>query len=97
MGTALYLGEGGELYLADALARDVEAFADLFEGLGLTTGETEAVLEDHALALGKAAQGLLHAALKERGLGKIVRGLGVLVGDEVAEFGGVILADGGLE
>jgi hypothetical protein len=69
VGAALYLGESGELYLADALAGDVEALADLFEGLGLAAGEAEAVLEHHALALGEAAQSLLHPTLEEGGLG----------------------------
>ena len=72
VGAALYLGERRELYLADALAGDVEAFPDLFEGLGLAAGEAEAVLEDHPLAFGEAAEGLAHAGLEEGGLGEVV-------------------------
>jgi hypothetical protein len=54
VGAALYLGECCELYLADALSGYVEALANLFERLGLASGEAEAVLEDHPLALGEA-------------------------------------------
>ena len=39
MGTALYLGQGRELYLTDTFAGDVETFSDFFEGLGLAAGE----------------------------------------------------------
>src|SRR4028118_1261393 len=97
VGAALYFGKGGELYLADALAGYVEALPDLLQGLRLAAGEAEAVLEHHALALGEAAQGLAHPGLQERGLGEVVGGFRVLVGYKVAEFGGVVLAYGGLK
>ena len=69
VGAALYFGQGRKLYLADALAGYVEAFADLFEGLGLAAGEAEARLEDDPLAFGEAAEGLSHAGFEEGGFG----------------------------
>ena len=53
------------LYLADALAGDVEALADLFEGLGLASCEAEAVLEHHPLPFGEAVQRLAHPGFEE--------------------------------
>src|SRR5215210_2197029 len=94
---ALYLGERRELYLADALPGDVEALAYLLQGLGLAPGEAEAVLEHHPLPLGEAVQGLAHPGFKEGGLREVVGALGLLVRDKVAELGGVVLADRGLE
>jgi hypothetical protein len=43
--------------LTDALAGDVEALADFFEGAGLAVLEAEAEFEHFALALGQAAEG----------------------------------------
>src|ERR687885_15568 len=93
----LYLGERGKLYLADTLAGDVEALADLLQRLGLASCEAEAVLEHHSLALGQAVEGLAHPGLEQRGLRQVVRALGLFVCNKVPQLRGVVLADGGLE
>lgn len=48
----LELGESAHLELTNALARDVEARADLFEGVGAIAADAESELEDLALSLG---------------------------------------------
>src|SRR5918993_3986239 len=97
MRTALYLGQGCELYLTDSLAGDVEAFPDFFEGLGLAAGKAESVLEDHPLAFGEAAECLAHAGLQEAGFREVVGRLGFLIRDKVTQLRGVVLPDWGLQ
>src|SRR3954471_301854 len=85
------------LDLADALARHVERAADLVQRAGMLAAEPVAQLEHPALAVGEVlerlAQGLLREDLR-RALG---RRLGPLVGDELAELGLLLVADGLLE
>src|SRR5215218_10083647 len=96
VGAALYLGQGGELYLTDTLAGDVETLPDFFEGLGLAAGKSEAVLEDHPLTFRQAAERFAHAGLKEGGLGEVVWRFRLLIRDKVPQLRGVVFPDGGL-
>src|SRR4051794_22512289 len=93
LGERLELLEGVVLDLADALARDVEGAADLLQRVRTGAREAEAHLDDLALALREGVERLAHvlaAQVRRRGL---ERGLGVLVLDEVAELGLLLLAD----
>ena len=90
------LAQGLGLNLTDALARDVELLAHFLEGAGAAIDDAEAQLENLLLAGGKGVQHLFKL-LAQKGEGSGLRGLGrVLVGDEVAEVGVLLLADGGL-
>src|SRR5215216_77520 len=97
VGAALYLGQGGELYLTDTLAGDVETLSDFFEGLGLAAGKSEAVLEDHPLTFRQAAERFAHAGLKEGGLGEVVGRFRLLIRYKVTQLRGVVFPDGGLQ
>src|SRR4051812_37471167 len=85
------------LDLADALARHVERAADLVEGAGMLAAEPVAQLEHPALAVGEVLQGLAERLLREDLGGALVRRLGPLVGDELAELGLLFVADGLLQ
>src|SRR3954451_2770296 len=85
------------LDLADALARHVERAADLVQRAGMLAAEPVAQLEHPALAVGEVLQRLAQGLLRED-LGRaLVRRLGPLVGDELAELGLLLVADGLLE
>src|ERR671936_340578 len=97
------LGERAELLqalvldLPDALAGDVERPADLVERARVLAVEPVAELEHLALTARERAEVLPQRLLAERDLGLLVRQRQVLVGDEVAELGLVLVADGLLE
>src|SRR4051794_16381397 len=97
LGEALKLLEGLVLDLADALARDVERAPDLVERARVLAAEAVAELEDAALAVGEVLQGLAQRLLGEDLGGALVRGLGALVGDELAELRLLLVADRLLE
>src|SRR5215207_4607642 len=97
VGAALYLGQGRELNLTDSLAGDVETFPDFFEGLGLAAGKAEAVLENHPLTLGQAAERFAHAGLQKGGLGEVVGRFRLLIRYKVAQLRGGILPYWGLQ
>ena len=85
------------LDLADALARDVEGAADLVERAGVLAAEAVAQLEHAAFAVGEVLERLAQRLLGEDLGGALVRGLGALVGDELAELRLLLVADRLLE
>src|SRR3954467_9817393 len=94
---ALQLLERLVLDLADALARDVERPPDLVERARVLAAEAVAQLEHAALSVGEVLQRLAQRLLGED-LGRaLVRRLGALVGDELAELGLLLVADRLLE
>src|SRR4051812_941691 len=97
LGEALKLLEGLVLDLADALARDVERPADLVERARVLAAEAVAQLEDAALAVGQVLEGLAQRFLGEDLRRALVRRLGALVGDELAELRLLLVADRLLE
>src|ERR1035438_4260519 len=72
------------LDLTDPLARHVERPADLLQRVGTLTGETESHLDHLALALGQSRQRPAQVLPAQAIGGKLERGLGSLVLDEVA-------------
>src|SRR3954454_18862357 len=97
LGEALKLLEGLVLDLADALPRDVERAPDLVERARVLAAEPVAQLEDAALAVGEVLQRLAQRLLGEDLRRALVGRLGALVGDELAELGLLLVADGLLE
>src|SRR3712207_531000 len=85
------------LDLADPLARDVERAADLVERPRVLAAEAVAQLEHAPLAVGEVLERLAQRLLGEYLRGAVVRGLGPLVGDELAELGLLLVADRLLE
>src|SRR5207237_8049909 len=81
------------LDLADALAGDAERASHLFERARLLAGKAEAQLDHLALALGQRSQRQLDVLAAQRERGGVERRLRLLVGDEVAERGLLVLAD----
>ena len=78
--------------LADALTREVEVFADFFEGAGFTTVESETKLQDFALTLVERRQETLDL-FGQKCRGSDLEGrLGRPVFDDVAEFGITVFA-----
>jgi len=90
----LELADGLGLDLADALARDFEDAADLFERVGVAVADAVAQLDDLALAVGQRLEDdvdpVLEHFLRGRGDGRIDR----VVLDEIAEVAVLALADG---
>src|SRR4051794_20606994 len=85
------------LDLADALAGHVERAADLVQCAGMLAAEPVAQLEHPALAVGEVLERFAESLLGED-LGRaLVRRLGPLVGDELAELGLLLVADRLLE
>src|SRR5688500_8349268 len=97
LGEALELLQRLVLDLADPLARDVERAADLVERPRVLAAEPVAQLEDAPLAIGEVLERLAQRLLGEDLGGPLVRGLGALVGDELAELRLLLVADRLLE
>ena len=97
LGEALELLQRLVLDLADALARDVERAPDLVERARVLAAEAVPQLEHAALAVGEVLQRLAQRLLGEDLRGALVRGLGALVGDELAELRLLLVADRLLE
>src|SRR3954447_10832690 len=97
LGERLKLLERLVLDLADALARHVERAAHLVEGPGVLAAQPVAELEHAALAVGEVLQRLAQRLLRQDLRGALVRRLGPLVGDELAELGLLLVADRLLE
>ena len=94
---ALRLGERAELAqrvlldLARALARQAEHPPDVVERPWLLAEEAVAQLDDPPLAVGEVLERLGEPLRVERLGGRVERRDGVVVGDQVAEFGGVVV------
>src|SRR3954449_5474291 len=97
LGERLKLLERLVLDLADALARHVERAAHLVEGPRVLAAQPVAELEHAALAVGEVLQRLAQRLLREDLRGALVRRLGPLVGDELAELGLLLVTDRLLE
>src|SRR6187402_3421855 len=74
------------LDLADALAGDVEGPSHLVERARVLAAEAVAQLQNAALAVGEVLQRLLQRLFREQVRGAVEGGLGLLVGDELAEL-----------
>src|SRR5262245_9875498 len=85
------------LDLADPLAGHVELLAHLLEGPGTPVLEAEAELEHAPLAAGQRVEDALDLLLEELVRGRLGRGQGAAILDEVAEVGVLLLADRRLE
>src|SRR5215211_6425011 len=85
------------LDLADPLARHVERAADLVQRARVLAAEAVAQLEHASLAVGEVLQRLAQRLFGEDLRGALVRRLGPLVGDELAELGFLLVADRLLE
>src|SRR3954454_9042971 len=85
------------LNLADALSRHGERAAHLVERAGVLAAEPVPQLEHATLAVGEVLQRLAQGLLREDLRGALVRRLGPLVGDELAELGLLLVADGLLQ
>src|SRR4029079_8074986 len=81
------------LDLADSLAGDVEGAADLVERARVLAAQPVAELEHAALAVREVLERLAEGLLREDLGGALVRRLGPLVGDELAELGLLLVAD----
>src|SRR4249919_4081209 len=97
LGQALELLQRVVLDLADALAGDPERAPHLLEGAGLLALQAEAKLDQLALALGQRVERAIDVLAAERRGGRVERRDGLLVLDEVAELGLLLLADRLLE
>src|SRR4051812_32464463 len=96
-GEALQLLQRLVLDLTDPFARDVERAADLVERAGMLAAQPVAQLEHATLAVGEVLERLAQRLLGEDLGGAVVRRLGALVGDELAELGLLLVADRLLE
>src|SRR5205814_6233120 len=85
------------LDLTNPLARDVERPPHLVERPRMLAVEPVAQFEDAALARGEAAEHALQRRFPQLHLGDLVRKRLVLVGEEVAELGLLVVSDGLLE
>src|SRR5688572_17131659 len=97
LGEALELLQRLVLDLPDALAGDVERPPHLVERARVLAAEPVAQLEHAPLAVGEVLQRLAQRLLGEDLGGALVRRLGPLVGDELAELRLLLVADRLLE
>src|SRR5690606_167306 len=93
----LELAQGARLDLPDAFAGDADELADLFEGVLVPVGsEALAEPDDLGFAVLELIEGGVQAFAEEL-VGGGVDGGGVVVGEQVAEGGFAVVADGRLE
>src|SRR3954470_3131837 len=92
-GEALQLLQRLVLDLSDPLARDVERAAHLVERARVLAAEAVAQLQHAALAVRQVLERLAQRLLGEDLGGAVVRRLGALVGDELAELRLLLVAD----
>src|SRR6056297_2043309 len=93
-GRMAQLAQGLGFYLPDALARDIELLADLFERVVGVHVDAEAHAQHLGLARRKPAQHLLHRVGQAGGGGLVDRRQDVEVFDEVAQVRILVVADG---
>src|SRR5262245_66069153 len=93
LGERLQLLQGVVLDLADALTGDAEGAADLLQRAGVLALQPEAQLDHLALALGQRVERALDVLAAQVQGGLVERGRGLLVLDEVAELGLLLLTD----
>src|SRR4029079_14171429 len=93
MGQCLEPLERVVLDLADPLARDAEGAADLLERARRLAEKPVAQLDHLAVALGERAESRLDVLAAERERRRVERRLRLVVGNEVAERGVLLLAD----
>jgi hypothetical protein len=91
------LAQGFGFDLADALASDLEALADLFEGVLGAVFEAEAHLDDPFLARSKSAEDLRGVLLEVDADDRLGGRDRLAIFDEVAEVRVFLFADGGFE
>src|SRR5437868_3467661 len=85
------------LDLANPLTRDVERAPDLIERARMLSTKPVAQLEHATLSVGEVFERLAQRLLREDLGGTLVRRLGALIGDELAELGLLLVADWFLE
>src|SRR5437867_8465022 len=85
------------LDLPDPLARHVERAADLVERARVLAAEAVTKLEHSPLPVGEVLERLTKRLLGQVVDSAVVRGLGPLIGDELAELGLLLVADRLLE
>src|SRR5450631_1498354 len=85
------------LDLANAFAGDPEPFTDLIEGTLLTVGEPETQLQDTPFARRQRVEHALHLGVQNCQRRGIRRCRGVLVLNEIAEAGVLLVANGRLQ
>src|SRR5438105_5868100 len=85
------------LDLPDALSGDTEALAHLLQRPLVAVDEAEAELQHPALARGQRVEDVLHLGAQHGERGSLRGRGGLLVLDEVAEVGILLLADGRLQ
>src|SRR4029077_17810876 len=81
------------LDLADALAGQLEALADLFEGPGLATMKSETQSQDVPFALVERSEKAVDLDREERGRGHLEGRGGRAVRDDVRELSVAVLAE----
>src|SRR5438309_9057062 len=91
------LAEGLGLYLADALAGDLEALADLFEGVLGAVFEAETHLDHTLFTRGQGTENLRGVLLQVDADDGVGRRYCHAVFDEVSEVRVFFFADGGFE
>src|SRR5690349_12888715 len=92
-GRVAELRHRARLDLADALAREVEELADLFEGSGFAAVEPEAQGQDLTLALVERGEQLLDLVGQQCGGCDLERRLRRAILDDVAELGVAVLTE----
>ena len=91
------LAQGLGLDLADTLTGDIELLAHLFQGAGAAVHDAEAQLKNLLFPGGQGVQHLFQLLAQQGEAGGLGGLRGVLVGQEVAQLGVLLLADGGFQ
>ena len=89
--------QGLGLDLADALPGNVEFLAHFLQGAGAAVLDAEAELQNLFLPGSESGENIHQLLLQQGEAGGFAGLTGALVGDEVAQVGVLLLADGGLQ